>query len=206
MLRVFALIATGGVALCGLGGCVAPVGESSVYSGSIAPTIAVSIPQNAYSISQQFRKSAESTDDHWGLDVNAPVGTPVLAAQKGVVIASFTGAMYGNRIEIRHAPDADGTTNKTTYLHLNKRLVQVGDHVAQGQKIGELGRTGVLAGGLAHLHFEVWRRHPGAFLLAEDPHLFWVGGIGKITCPPHPRGENKGVLQIVYPVACVGGG
>lgn len=90
-----------------------------------------------------------------GVDLAAPVGTPIYAAADGVVVVSkfrtqsdpwFGG--YGNYIDINHP---NGT--QTRYAHLNAVYVSVGAQVSQGQPIGEVGSTGRSTG--PHLHFEI---------------------------------------------------
>jgi murein DD-endopeptidase MepM/ murein hydrolase activator NlpD len=89
---------------------------------------------------------------HWGLDLAGPRGTPILAAERGVVIYTGRGFRgYGNLIVVEHNDEW-----ATLYAHLDKILVKEGDKVFQGQKIGNMGRTGRATG--VHLHFEV-RQH-----------------------------------------------
>jgi murein DD-endopeptidase MepM/ murein hydrolase activator NlpD len=86
-----------------------------------------------------------------GVDLGAPIGTPVYAAADGVVIASKFGAWYGgygNHIIISHP---NGT--QTLYAHLNSVDVSYGAQVAKGTAIGTVGNTGKSTG--PHLHFEV---------------------------------------------------
>ncbi len=86
---------------------------------------------------------------HAGIDIAAPVGTPILAAASGVIeYASWNDGGYGNMIDIRHA---DGTI--TRYAHLNELYVKEGQTVSQGQTIGAMGSTGFSTG--PHLHFEI---------------------------------------------------
>ena len=94
---------------------------------------------------------------HSGVDIAAPVGTPVLAADSGVVI--FSGALhgYGNTVIIRHDDDY-----ATVYGHNARNLVSEGARVSRGQEIGEIGRSGHTTG--ANLHFEVRRDN-----IAKDP-------------------------------------
>ncbi|MBV8884787.1 MAG: M23 family metallopeptidase [Chroococcidiopsidaceae cyanobacterium CP_BM_RX_35] len=88
---------------------------------------------------------------HPGIDIAAPVGTPVFAAAPGVVItASWNSGGYGNLVDIRH-PDG----SLTRYGHNSRLLVRVGQQVQQGQEISEMGSTGFSTG--PHCHFEV---HP----------------------------------------------
>ncbi|MGB7085858.1 MAG: peptidoglycan DD-metalloendopeptidase family protein [Phormidesmis sp.] len=86
---------------------------------------------------------------HRGVDVAAPVGTPIVAAAHGVVEqAGWNSGGYGNLVEIRH-PDG----SMTRYAHNNRLNVSAGQTVRQGQQIAEMGSTGYSTG--PHLHFEV---------------------------------------------------
>jgi murein DD-endopeptidase MepM/ murein hydrolase activator NlpD len=94
---------------------------------------------------------------HSGVDIAAPVGTPVLAADSGVVIFSGTLHGYGNTVIIRHDDEY-----ATVYGHNSRNLVSEGTRVTRGQEIGEIGRSGRTTG--ANLHFEVRRDN-----IAENP-------------------------------------
>ncbi|MEA5597993.1 peptidoglycan DD-metalloendopeptidase family protein [Rivularia sp. UHCC 0363] len=86
---------------------------------------------------------------HRGIDVAAPVGTPIHAAADGVVIsAGWNRGGYGNLVDIRHP---DGTV--TRYAHNSKLVVTKGQEVHQGQQISLMGSTGFSTG--PHLHFEI---------------------------------------------------
>lgn len=88
---------------------------------------------------------------HRGIDIAAPIGTPVVAAAPGVVVsAGWNSGGYGKLVEIQH-PDG----SLTLYAHNNRILVRRGQEVAQGEQISEMGSTGRSTG--PHLHFEV---HP----------------------------------------------
>ena len=90
------------------------------------------------------------TIDHPGFDLAAKAGTPVAAAAAGEVVHAGPAGTYGNLVIVRH----DGGI-ETRYAHLSAVGVQVGDHVAPGQPIGNVGTTGYSTG--PHLHFEVRR-------------------------------------------------
>ena len=85
---------------------------------------------------------------HSGIDIGAPHGQAVVAADSGTVITSAFNSSYGNFIVISH-----GNGVSTLYAHLSTRQVSVGDTVNRGQRIGLVGSTGVSTG--PHLHFEV---------------------------------------------------
>lgn len=93
---------------------------------------------------------------HRGIDIAAPVGTPIVASAPGVVTSSgWNAGGYGNLVEIQH-PDG----SLTLYAHNNRLLVRKGQHVIQGQQIAEMGSTGYSTG--PHLHFELHPRGKGA--------------------------------------------
>lgn len=85
---------------------------------------------------------------HRGLDIAAPVGTPIRAAQDGRV--SFVGSKggYGLTVEIRH-----GGRQRTRYAHQSEVMVARGARVRRGEVIGRIGTTGSSTG--PHLHFEL---------------------------------------------------
>ncbi len=85
---------------------------------------------------------------HAGLDIAARHGTPILAAAKGRVIFAGTRGNYGRMVEIDH-----GYGYVTRYAHASRVLVRVGQAVKRGDKIAEVGSTGLSAG--PHVHYEV---------------------------------------------------
>jgi murein DD-endopeptidase MepM/ murein hydrolase activator NlpD len=88
---------------------------------------------------------------HEGIDMAAPIGTPVYAAAAGVVIYSGDRVRgYGNMVVVRHNDDL-----VTVYAHNSVLLSHTGDVVGAGQEIARVGDTGRSTG--AHLHFEVRR-------------------------------------------------
>lgn len=88
-----------------------------------------------------------------GSDIAADCGTPVYAANSGIVVESLDGwnGGYGNYIIIKHENNV-----YTLYGHLSLRIVQKGDKVEKGELIGYVGNTGKVEGPTGcHLHFEV---------------------------------------------------
>jgi murein DD-endopeptidase MepM/ murein hydrolase activator NlpD len=88
---------------------------------------------------------------HKGIDIAAPVGTPIYAAASGeVVSAGWSSGGYGHLVKLKH-PDG----SLTVYAHNSRILVRSGQSIEQGQQIAEMGSTGFSTG--PHLHFEI---HP----------------------------------------------
>ena len=85
---------------------------------------------------------------HQGIDIDAPVGTPVRAAADGDVTVADMNAGYGREIMLDHGHDVI-----TLYGHLSAIAVVVGQHVLRGQVIGLVGQSGRATG--PHLHYEV---------------------------------------------------
>ncbi len=85
---------------------------------------------------------------HKGIDILAPVGTPVYAPAAGRVISTGVSGEYGTYIEISH-----GRGVTTFYAHLLSVDVEKGDFVKKGEKIGECGNSGRSL--WPHLHYEV---------------------------------------------------
>ncbi|KWX02165.1 Peptidase M23 [Carbonactinospora thermoautotrophica] len=109
---------------------------------------AVVLPLKSYRITAGFGQVGNRwSRRHTGLDMAAPLGTPVRAVSAGTIISAGWGGPYGNRIKIRHA---DGT--QTWYCHLSAYVRRSG-RVAAGQVIGRVGSTGNSTG--PHLHLEV---------------------------------------------------
>jgi murein DD-endopeptidase MepM/ murein hydrolase activator NlpD len=100
---------------------------------------------------------------HRGIDLSAPVGTPVYAVAAGTVIRASSDRNYGNVVVINHH-----NGYKTLYAHNSKLVVKVGQRVKVGQQIAKVGSTGRSTG--PHLHFEIHRSgqrvDPGPYLAA----------------------------------------
>lgn len=116
------------------------------------------IPLTTYRYTSGFKYR----DDHWhkGVDLCTEVGSPVYAADNGVVIVSEWSDSYGNYIIIDHQNGL-----RTLYAHNSVLLVNVGDTIAKGTQIAMSGNTGRSTG--PHVHFEV--HHDGT---AVNPELY----------------------------------
>ena len=87
--------------------------------------------------------------NHQGIDIGANEGTAIYASMEGVVTVASSEGEYGKHIDIMNGDVL------TRYAHCSKLLVEVGQKVAQGEKIAEVGSTGNSTG--PHLHFEIRR-------------------------------------------------
>ncbi len=85
---------------------------------------------------------------HEGIDITAPIGTPIMAAAKGQVRFVGNDGGYGLSIEVDH-----GYGVVTRYAHASKTHVSRGQQVLRGDTIGRVGQTGLAIG--PHLHYEV---------------------------------------------------
>ena len=88
---------------------------------------------------------------HSGVDLKGEKGEPVTVIADGEIMESEFDATYGNYIKVKHEINGEVTYSK--YGHLSKIDVEVGDFVNKGDKIGEVGATGMATG--PHLHFEM---------------------------------------------------
>ncbi|RLC98475.1 MAG: hypothetical protein DRI77_04955 [Chloroflexi bacterium] len=97
---------------------------------------------------------------HIGLDIAAAMWDPIVAAADGVVVFAEWGGGYGNLVIVEH----EGGW-RTYYAHFSEIVVEVGQHVRQGELLGGAGTTGYSTG--PHLHFEI--RYQGR---PVDPHVY----------------------------------
>lgn len=87
---------------------------------------------------------------HYGLDMQASMGTPIIASADGeVTLVRKSKGGYGNQVEIKH-----GTTGYVTkYAHMKEITVKRGQKVKRGEEIGFSGNSGLSKG--PHLHYEI---------------------------------------------------
>lgn len=90
---------------------------------------------------------------HRGDDLIADIGTPVYAAQDGVVLTAENNYSYGNLVILDHGTGLDGNRWTTLYGHMDDYTVEAGQTVKAGELIGHVGNTGNSTG--PHLHFEL---------------------------------------------------
>lgn len=108
--------------------------------------------------------------NHDGIDIPAPVGTPIVAVAAGVVKYSNNKISgYGNMIILEHPGKVF-----SVYAHNSRNMVDEGDKVRKGQVIGKVGNTGRSTG--PHLHFEIRiqnkARNPASYLSKNGKKVF----------------------------------
>lgn len=113
---------------------------------------------------------------HKGVDIGGEIGSPVYSVDKGVVSKSYRSKSYGHVVFVKHRNGYE-----TVYAHLESRIVDENQEIAQGEQIGSLGSTGRSTG--AHLHFEI---HRGDWTIdkenAIDPYrVFGNGEVGQLV-------------------------
>lgn len=110
------------------------------------------MPLTNYRMASGFGRRSDPinrrTAMHEGIDLAAPLRTPVVATGSGKVVFAGMRGRYGKLVEIDH-----GLGVRTRYAHLGVIRVAVGQRVAAGQRVGLVGRTGRTTG--PHLHYEV---------------------------------------------------
>lgn len=126
---------------------LAPLQRAAYHERPGAPPPRFSWPVDGPVSSQYGRRGRRHHD---GIDISAPVGTPVRAAADGVVV--YVGSLrgYGRMIILRHVRGYF-----TAYAHNARHYVAHGDQVRRGEVIATVGRTGRTTG--PNLHFEVRR-------------------------------------------------
>jgi len=127
--------------------------ESSSSAGSPSRTRVVTSTKEyvGYYLRPVNGRRSQGLHGYNGIDIAAPVGTPIVASASGKVIVSRSGGWnggYGSYIVVQHN---NGT--QTLYAHNSQNIVFQGNDVVQGQVIGYVGSTGKTTG--PHVHFEV---------------------------------------------------
>jgi murein DD-endopeptidase MepM/ murein hydrolase activator NlpD len=123
--------------------------------------VAHPLPNARISSNYGGRTMGGRAENHSGLDLAAPTGTPIYATGPGIVTKSGWGSGYGQYVEINH-----GNGYITRYAHASRLIASVGDNVTAGEHIANVGCTGRCTG--PHLHYEVvkdgQRKNPSTYL------------------------------------------
>ncbi len=131
-------------------------------------SLPLAAPLTEYEVTSPFGSRDDPFNEmpgfHEGVDLGAPVGSPILATGDGTVEWAGWRDRYGNLVIIDHG---HGLT--TRYAHLARVLVRVGDRLLRGHPVGLLGNSGRSTG--PHLHYEVRIND-----VATDPMKFIMAG------------------------------
>ncbi len=136
---------------------ITPAVDKEVYEGAkLRPSTAstgkyiIPIKKGSYTVTDRYgdRELLGNHRFHSAIDLAANKGVTIMASDGGEVIKVSTTGSLGKCVVIRH-----DNGEQTSYAHMSKISVSVGDKVYQGQKIGEVGATGLATG--YHLHFEI---------------------------------------------------
>lgn len=125
-----------------------------------ADTFRIPIAAKTYALSSYFGPRCIPVQGgstyHYGVDLAAKAGTPIYAIAAGVVTATVSGtSSRAGYISVRHS--IGGVEHTSVYMHIWSATtrVQVGQIVTAGQRISEVGSSGVSSGN--HLHLELWK-------------------------------------------------
>lgn len=163
--------------------------------------VSIDYGKTAYPSDVVNRRSVLRYRNHKGLDIPAPLGTPIQCIEEGTVVFARINRGrigYGSRIDVKHVKD--GITFYSVYAHCDSINFKAGDKVKKGQILGRVGKTGNAMG--PHLHFEI-RIDVNARAEAADPiphftdaptPLFRKGAIRRKTDATVTRGVHKGIL------------
>lgn len=121
-------------------------GNSSSSSGFVWPVPSSTRITSDYGLRGDPFGNSSSSEFHKGIDIGAPVGTPIVAVADGVVAWSRYSNTAGNWVVINH-----GDNLISVYMHMSYYVVSSGEYVEAGQVIGYVGLTGSTSG--PHLHF-----------------------------------------------------
>lgn len=124
-----------------------------VWSRPFQPAVAVRAQSSAFGQPRTY-VAGGPVQYHYGTDYPAPVGTPVTAVNDGTVVIAGRYPVRGGLVVIDH-----GAGLTSLYFHQSRVTAKVGQRVRRGDKIGEVGSTGLSAG--PHLHLEMRVRGEG---------------------------------------------
>lgn len=128
-------------------------------------------PLNSYRVAARWGATGSWSRYHTGIDLSAPIGTPIYAAAAGVVGSPASGGGWaGTHVVLHHKGGAS-----TLYAHMQSTSVRQGQVVKAGQLIGRVGLTGRTFG--PHLHFEYYPpgARPGDVYSTKDPYAWMLG-------------------------------
>ena len=120
-------------------------GSATTDEGWMVP---IDYVQNTSPFGDRDAPTAGASSNHQGVDLAAPLNTPIYASRSGTVTIATYSSSAGYYVQIDH-----GDGYKSIYMHMTYFVVSAGQKVSQGQIIGYCGSTGVSTG--SHLHFGI---------------------------------------------------
>ncbi len=148
----------------------------------------------------------EYSGGHPGVDIRAPIGTPVLSIANGVAVRVVNGDATGNKfVVIRHDDVPVDGVRKTLYsgyLHLSEMLVREGDVVRKWDMIGRVGMSGLAT--TPHLHFQIDTAeapfHPYWHFTSSEAKAAWVWFYEAVNTG---LGKDKALRYTIHPMSLV---
>ena len=180
-------------------------------------------PSGAPRIASDFHSLVGINGEHRGaphqsIDITGNNGQPILAAADSKVLEATDEHCWGTTIAVDHGKNNDGNEIIALYGHLGEMLVGAGEQIKRGDVIARLGKNQYdyeCIAGVRHLHFQIGREYRDqydkgeywgwAYFLEDgdrgvNPHLYWAGGRGEVTCFEPNQTYKPGSLT--YPVPC----
>ncbi|GAC59431.1 M23 family metallopeptidase [Gordonia sp. PS3] len=144
--------------------------QAAAIAAKQKPLVVSPIPMGVYNLTSAFAPRWGTF--HGGIDMAAPLGTPIHAATDGVVIDAGPASGFGNWVRLK-APD--GTITVYGHMASSGVLVHKGQQVTAGDTIALVGSEGFSTG--PHCHFEVWIKGPSGAYVKIDPAI-WLAKKG----------------------------
>ena len=134
--------------------------QAAAEAAKRRPLVASPLSLGAYDLTSAFAPRWGTF--HGGIDMAAPLGTPIHAATDGVVVKAEAASGYGHWIQVKAS---DGTITMYGHMASSGVLVKAGQKVTAGDTIGLVGNEGFSTG--PHLHFEVWKPKGGSYVKVD---------------------------------------
>lgn len=141
--------------MLGMGMLVSPASAAPLIKGNFSSPLDPGSYRMTSAFGPRCQPTMYASTHHNGQDMGAPAGTPIYAFADGKVVRAQADRVAGQWILIEHNIDGRKYYSSLSHTLDADRFVKVGTNVRRGQKVAEVGSTGVSTG--PHLHFEIWR-------------------------------------------------
>ncbi len=132
--------------------CAGGSGSGAIGGDMLAPPGSFIKPVDPSLVSFTSGFGERWGEEHQGIDLAGPIGTPIYAAADGTVVDAGPASGFGQWVVLDHV--LGGQLFSTVYGHIDTYLVDVGQQVRAGQQIATIGNRGESTG--PHLHWETW--------------------------------------------------